>query len=77
MKYVVQYIAPVVYDFVDKKTGKQVSGITRKAVMTRENDDKQIIALEVVKIAPDSKIRVGDSGGTPLYDKFGRLYGFG
>lgn len=75
--YTVQYICLVGYDFIDKKTGKPVKGQTKKAVMTRSDGNNNIVSLEVVKVATDSKINIGDSGNTPLYDKWGRLYGFG
>lgn len=77
MKTTVEFVANVGYDFIDQKTGKPVKGTTRKAVLSTQDDNGGYIRLEVVKVAPTSKICAGDSGVTPLFDRFGRLYGIG
>lgn len=75
IKVVVEFIGNVKYDFTDKKTGEQISGVCRKAVLgTYRGGD--LVDLRVEKLSKDCKVSVGDSGVLPLFDRFGKFVGF-
>lgn len=67
---VVEWVGGVSYDFKGK------AGISAKALLTTWKDGLCVRA-ELVKVSQNCKIRVGDSGGVCLYDRFGRFAGFG
>lgn len=77
-KYEFLWVGDIAYSFKDEKTGKQVQGSTRKAVILRTVDGIPV-GIDVDKVSPDVFAEMEVVPGAVVdqiyYDRFGRICG--
>ena len=71
----VEWVGAKHYDFTDPKTKQRKTGDTPQVLLSHWREGF-CTKLEVVRLSPSFAGAVGDSGSQPVFDQFGRFFGF-